>query len=192
MAKLFDKISKDVRDGMGKEKTKKSKDWFRKQVSKLSVKPSTLLRDKDRKANKILPGKLFFFSYDPKTKEKLPYYDTFPLVLPVELYGDGFLGLNFHYIRPKHRLILMDKLYETISDNKYDEKTKLQITYSVLSGASRYKEFAPCLKRYLFNHIRSSFIEIHSVEWEIALMLPVESFVGAGKEKIYRDSQGMY
>ena len=40
-------------------------------------------------------SRLNMFFYDPKLKKKLPYYDTFPLVLPLENYSDGFLGLNF-------------------------------------------------------------------------------------------------
>ena len=39
-------------------------------------------------------GRLNMFIYDPKLKKKLPYYDTFPLVLPLENYNDGFLGIK--------------------------------------------------------------------------------------------------
>ena len=36
-------------------------------------------------------GRLNMFFYDPKFKKTLPYYDSFPLVLPLENYPDGFL-----------------------------------------------------------------------------------------------------
>ena len=42
-------------------------------------------------------GKLNMFIYRPKLFKKFPYYDIFPLVLPLEFYTDGFLGINFHY-----------------------------------------------------------------------------------------------
>ena len=32
--------------------------------------------------SKIEPGNMYMFMYDPKLKETLPYYDTFPLCLP--------------------------------------------------------------------------------------------------------------
>ena len=72
-------------------------------------------------------GKMYFYFYDPKTKDTMPYYDLIPLVIPIERYNDGFLGLSLHYIHPKHRMILFDKLSDTISKNTYDENTKLKI-----------------------------------------------------------------
>jgi len=48
-------------------------------------------------------GKMYFFVYNPKHKITLPYYDMFPLVLPIERYSNGFLGINFHFLAPKDR-----------------------------------------------------------------------------------------
>jgi hypothetical protein len=39
-------------------------------------------------------GSMQMFFYDPKTKETLPYYDTFPLVVVVGPAEGGFYGLN--------------------------------------------------------------------------------------------------
>ena len=33
---------------------------------------------------------MYTFFYDPKTKDKLPYYDRFPVVIINEIYPDGF------------------------------------------------------------------------------------------------------
>jgi hypothetical protein len=41
----------------------------------------------------------------------------------------------------------------------------------------------------LFNHVQSRFLEITADEWDIAVMLPVESFVGASTSKVYSDSR---
>jgi hypothetical protein len=41
----------------------------------------------------------------------------------------------------------------------------------------------------LFSHIDSRFLEISAEEWDIAVMLPVESFVGATTSKVYADSR---
>ena len=41
---------------------------------------------------------MYNFSYDPN-KKQLPYYDRFPLCIPVQPYTDGF-GMNLHYIAP--------------------------------------------------------------------------------------------
>ena len=133
-------------------------------------------------------GKMYFYFYDPKTKDTLPYYDRFPLVIPIESYRDGFLGLNLHYLSTKQRLILLDKLYATLNNKKYDDTTKLKINYNILSHARRYKEFEPCVKRYLYSHLRSRIMEIPADDWEIGLFLPTEQFVKATATKVQRDS----
>ena len=196
MAKLIDRVSKQLQAGGLTLRTNKARNWLQREVAKASfasnVRGASILKDDTRKVNKVLPGRLYFYVYDPKTKETLPYYDTFPLVLPIEIYSDGFLGLNFHYIRPKERLLLMDKLYDTLTNNNFDEKTKLRVNYDLLSNASRLEAFKPCIKRYLNSHIRSSIIEIGANDWEIALMLPVDNFVGASRNQVFRRSGAMY
>ncbi len=147
------------------------------------------MKDRDRLKNTSMIGKMYFYFYDPKTKDTMPYYDRFPLVIPIERYNDGFLGLNLHYIHPKHRMILLDKLSDTMSNDTYDEKTKLKINYRYLAAASRIFEANPCIKRYLFTQIESRFLEITADEWDIAAMLPLESFVGATTSKVYADSR---
>ena len=52
------------------------------------------------------------FVYGPKHAKKLPYYDTFPLVLPLERYSDGFLGMNFHYLPIPLRMRLLDRMFD--------------------------------------------------------------------------------
>jgi hypothetical protein len=190
MAIIINKISEQLAKTGYENRTKKARDWLRKKAGEVRTpgrKP--LLADESRKAKRITPGKMFFYMYDPKTKDTLPYYDKFPLVFPIELYPDGFLGMNIHYIRPKQRIALLDKLYETLNNERFDDTTKMRVSYNLLNGAARFKEYAPCLKRYLASHIRSNVIEIESSEWEIAASLPFEQFVGATTTKVHRDSQ---
>ena len=139
--------------------------------------------------NKSFIGRMYFYFYDPKTKDTLPYYDKFPLVIPIENYSDGFLGLNLHYISPKQRIILLDKLSSILSDHNYDENTRLRISYAYLSKASKIFEATPCIKRYLFGHVQSRFLEITADEWDIAALLPVESFAKASKEEVWNESR---
>lgn len=192
MAKLLDKLSKEMNSFGVSQRTPKSRNWLRSQLKNFSASAGTrqsIIRDKENKRTKTVLGKMYFYYYDPKTKDTLPYYDRFPLVIPIEKYADGFLGLNLHYLPPNLRLILLDKLYDLLTNDRFDEKTRFRMTYSLLSGVGKYKEFKPCLKRYLFNHLRSQFIEVPADQWEIAVFLPVEQFVGAKKTKIYKESR---
>jgi hypothetical protein len=189
MAKLLDRIKTSLaKEGLA-PRTNASRAWLRAKVKDLKPTSSGLMNDRNRLKTTSMIGRMYFYFYDPKTKDSMPYYDRFPLVIPIERYNDGFLGLNLHYIHPKHRMILLDKLSETMSNDTYDEKTKLKINYRYLAAASRIFEANPCIKRYLFTQIESRFLEITADEWDIAAMLPVESFVGATTSKVYADSR---
>ena len=83
----------------------------------------------------------------------------------------------------------MDALYQTANNTRYDESTKLKISYDILNGAAKYKEFRPCVKRYLTSQLRSKFMYIYPSEWDIALFLPTERFQGASKTKVWSDSK---
>ena len=189
MAKLLDRIKTSLAKEGLTPRTNASRAWLRAKVKDLKPTSSALMRDRDRLKNTSMIGKMYFYFYDPKTKDSMPYYDQFPLVIPIEKYNDGFLGLNLHYIHPKHRMVLLDKLSDTLSNDTYDEKTKLKINYRYLAAASRIFEANPCIKRYLFTQIQSRFLEITADEWDIAAMLPLESFVGASTSKVYADSR---
>ena len=189
MAKLLDRIKTSLAKEGLTPRTNASRAWLRAKVKDLKPTSSGLMRDKDRLKNTSMIGRMYFYFYDPKTKDTMPYYDRFPLVIPIERYNDGFLGLNLHYIHPKYRMILLDKLSDTMSNDTYDDKTKLKINYRYLAAASRIFEANPCIKRYLFTQIESRFLEITADEWDIAAMLPVESFVGATTSKVYADSR---
>lgn len=198
MAKLFETIlQKGKVEGFDNPNSDDAMDWLREQAKKVSrANPKDIIdqagpfkRIQELTGNSI--GKMYMFSYDPKTKDKLPFYDTYPLVFPVEYYGDGFLGINLHYLPPMLRAKLMDALYDILNNKKYDKTTKLKISYDILRGAARFKYFEPCLKRYLFNHVKSPFVYISPDEWNIALMLPTERFVGASKSTVYQNSTRM-
>ena len=159
MAKLLDRIKTSLAKEGLTAGTNASRTWLRQKVKDLKPTARSLMADRDRLRTNSIIGKMYFYFYDPKTKESLPYYDRFPLVIPIENYKDGFLGMNLHYIHPKQRIILLDKLSDTASNKNYDKNTKLRISYQFLSSASRAFEATPCIKRYLYGHVQSRFLE---------------------------------
>jgi len=182
-----------IKESLAKEginpRTAKARDWLRNKIKSLNPTAKILFQDTRKTKNNTILGKMYFYYYDPKTKDKLSFYDKFPLVIPIEQYSDGFLGLNLHYIHPRERIILLDKLSETLNNSRYDEKTKFRISYEYLKAAKKMYEAKPCLKRYLFANIQSKFLEISADEWDIAVLLPVENFVGASKTKVFLESR---
>lgn len=175
--------------GITPQKQKESIEWFRSKASKTKESQKTVmnaLSNRHKQNAKI--GSMYFYSYDPKTKDELPYYDVFPLVIPIEPKSDGFIGINFHYLPPMIRAKLLDALFELVNNDRYDNTTKLNISYQILKSASKYKYFKPALKRYLTTHLRSSLLYVEPSEWAIACFLPVSQFRYGNEQKVYRDS----
>ena len=127
MAYLLDRITESLQKEGLTPRTNKARAWLRSKVKDLSVSSSSLMRENNRLKDNSVIGKMYFYFYNPKLKDSLPYYDKFPLTIPMEQYQNGFLGLNLHYIHPKQRITLLDKLSETLNNDKYDKTTKFQI-----------------------------------------------------------------
>ena len=187
----FDKIlEKGAALGKLPAKERKSRDWFRNQARRTSITPSKLRSEaKSQAVNRVSMGKMYFFAYDPKTKKELPYYDRFPLIFPFKKAQGGFMGINLHYLPPRLRAKLMDALYGLVTNKKYDETTRLNLSYRVLNGAARFRFFKPTVKRYLSSQVKSRFIEVNAEQWDMALFLPVEQFSKASKQKVWSDSR---
>ena len=186
-----DILAKGVTQGIIPNVTKKSRDWYR-NVALNSTKTIQPGFDKSRRVTNLQIGSMYMFKYDPKTKDTLPFYDTYPLIFPIEPAPDGFYGINLHYLHPKLRARLMDALYKYSSDKNYNEATRLKISYQILKSASHVSMFKPCIKRYLNSHIRSSFVAIFPNEWDIALTLPTQEFQKASASKVWADSYKKY
>ncbi|MDA7491645.1 hypothetical protein N8464_00645 [bacterium] len=195
MAVVFDEIlTKGVRSGQIPARTAKARDWYRDTAKDYkSVKENDFFGkkgQKDRMTTMPMLGGMYMYEYSAKFKDKLPYYDRLPLIFPFKKVKGGFYGLNMHYLPLPLRAKLMDALYETANNKSYDETTKLRISYKILDGAARYKEFKPCVKRYLTKQVTSKFMYVYPSEWDIALFLPTERFVGASKSSVWADSKG--
>lgn len=192
-ANIFDKlISQGVRAGQVPARTESARVWFRKAAKGVSsVNENALLKDKSRATTKPMVGQMYMFSYDPKHKETLPYYDTLPLIFPIETFSGGFYGLNMHYLPLPLRARLMDALYELTNNKRYDESTKLNLSYKILRGIAKARYFKPCLKMYLTDHVRSKFMHVHPSEWDIALFLPTARFEKKSMSFVHSESRKM-
>lgn len=191
---LLDKLKTAIKTSTAGAKARAAGDWFREKVRQAgasarmkAVTPNQLLRRQPD--DNILLGKMFFYKYDPKFAKKLPYWDMYPLVFPFEKAPGGFYGLNLHYIPPRDRAVLMDNLNQYASNNKYDQTTRLELSYRLLK---RYGRAVPCVKRYLGDRIVSQTVRIDADEWEVAIFLPVERFQKASKGEVWADSRRFY
>ena len=193
MATLFDSIlTKGVRAGQIPARTADARTWYRdtdQSYRKVNEASQLMRGDAERLTNRPLVGHMYMFYYDAKHKETLPYWDRFPLIFPFKKVDGGFLGINLHYLPLQYRAKLMDALYDTVTNERYDETTKLRITYKILDGASKFRYFSPTVKHYLTDHIKSRFLYVYPSEWDIALFLPLERFEKATKQKVWQETR---
>ena len=170
-----------------------SRDWFRRKAQALRrVNRETLMREKELiRSPKHIVGSMQMFFYDPKHKQTLPYYDTFPLSIIIGPAEGGFMGLNLHYLPPALRAKFLDSLLDLASNKTYDEDTKFNIRYSMLQKSTKFKYFKPCVKHYLSGHVRSRFSTVPATEWEIATFLPTAQWQKTNSNKVYSQSRRM-
>jgi len=192
VAILFDELlTKGVRAGQIPARTQAARNWYRDAARDFgSVNEKSLMRsDRNRLTANPQVGSMYMFYYDAKHKDTLPYFDRFPLIFPFKKVDGGFMGINMHYLPLQYRAKLMDSLYDLTTNERYDERTKLELSYKLLNSAGRFRYFKPCVKHYLTGQLRSRFMYIYPSEWDMALFLPLERFQGASKTKVWSDTR---
>lgn len=194
---IFDKIlQQGIRNNVIPARTEQARVWYRhatgREVERMGgrINENKIMKDYgSRLTTNIKVGSMYMFYYDPRWKDELPYYDRFPLIFPFRIEKDRIWGINLHYLGLRERAALMDKLYDIANNRRYDETTRLQISYQTLNAASKFRFFKPCVKQYLLSHLKSQFLYVYPAEWDIAMFLSVERFTKATKAQVYADSK---
>jgi len=181
MASVFDSIKPQTAN------IRKSANWYRSQVKRLTggITARELI-----KAGKVQGrpsvGRLNLFGYNPKLRLKLPYYDVFPLVLPLEPTPGGFLGMNFHYLPPSLRFRLLERMQEFASNKRFDKGDRFEVNYDDVRNMRIVK---PTIKRYLYGFTQTGFLRINMNEAPSAIYLPLQRFKKADEKVVYANSR---
>lgn len=201
---IYSKILQDLFKNKIDEKafqhrTTQSLDWYRKKMkshfgeTKLRIEDKAkLTKTNNVKNTTINQGWIYSFTYRPKYKDKLPYYDAFPLVLVLQPVPGGFLGLNFHYLRPIDRALFMDKLYDFVVPDTKNKTLRINMKYPILQQFQRLRYYKACIKRYRYFNIGSFFVPLEPEEWDMALFLPTENFKKDKQKNVWEDSRSKY
>ena len=195
-SKLTD-LAEEKKSAGHKTMSKDAVSWLQKKIDEIkrpSAIPNTIRGEvgRQKQPGQLRIGMLYCYYYDPKTKDDLPYWDRFPMVLILEKYNDGFLGLNLHYLPVKYRVAFLQKLMKYAQLTPEQDIRRMRISYDILQSTRRFAEFRPCLKRYLYSHLRSRILMIEPNEWDVATMLPIQQFRGAKPQKVWMDSVKEY
>ena len=171
----------------------KSRTWFRRQATLLTkegIRPKNIFNFSGNVVPTIRPGNMYMFFYDPKTKDKLPYYDRFPLVFPFRKTENGFMGLNMHYLSYRFRIVLLDNLLNFKNTKGIDENTRLRLSWNLLKSISKHRLVEHCVKSYLVDHVQTQIKMISPNDWTSALMMPVENFAKATSTQVWKNTGG--
>jgi hypothetical protein len=188
MANLLKTYTDTIKTNNIKPMTFKSRQWFLDMLMAGALQGTWKDVRKDRSARVAsapMLGKMYTFSYIPKHKKTLPYYDRYPLILLADFpqAGSGFYGLNLHYLDPKRRALLLSRLYKMYStgNDLTNEQLRIKMSYQLLKSAGKVKAFKPTFKRYLS--------EIPPEHWESAIFLPTQKFIGAPTATVWAESR---
>ena len=184
---LFDDIKESAE---GRELSTR---WYRGKITSMGGSNMTATQHITQGKTTARPnfGMMNLFSYRPETAEKLPYYDLFPLSIPVAKHRDGFTGINFHYLPIPLRVKLLNTLVESFAD---DDKGKLNMTWR---GISNLRTVRPIVRRYKAKNVNSKFLKLTVEDMLIAVLLPVQQFYSGeyrsrksvSSNQVYRDTR---
>jgi hypothetical protein len=174
------------------KQVKKSKAWFDTQIAWMNRKnltPSAILGTHQHTlTTRIIPSKMYCFMYQPKNAATLPYFDTFPLVLPFGRDADHFIGLNLHYLDYPLRFELFRELLSVSNSTTISDTSKIKYNWEMIKGVSKLAPAQACVKSYLYSQVKSPFMEILPSEWATAAMLPMHRFQGATAQRVWTES----
>lgn len=169
--------------GKLKRYSEESLKWFSKYIPRSynNVKTSVMFRDRKMWTKKVVLGKMYFFEYDALHKDTLPVWDRYPIIFPFgteKKNGVSYLyAINLHYLPPAMRLKAMIALLSLRNEKRYRESTKLHMTWELLKGMAGSKMFEQCVHCYRYDQLVSTFVEIPSQSWSIAVFLPLQRWV---------------
>jgi hypothetical protein len=132
------------------------------------------------------------FKYDPKTRDQLPYYDIYPLVLPFRKMENGFLGINLHYLPYGVRMFTLKQLDGFVNNRRMDETTRVRLSWRLLESSVKFEPAKACVKHYISEQLQTRLMKIPYPDWIVASQLPVERFIGAQKATVWRDTRRKY
>ena len=85
---FFDRLQVQAFRAGIQPRTDDSMDWFRDKLRNMrNINRQQLIKDQRlERVTRPRMGDMYMFFYDPKHKDTLPYYDTFPLIIMVETF----------------------------------------------------------------------------------------------------------
>jgi hypothetical protein len=182
---FFQKAHKEAKQMGMIERNELSRRWYHDYALEqgINYRSFQMLRKGGKRISDRKLGRMYFFRYTPNK----PYetYDEFPLIFMLYEDADNFSGINFHYLSPKLRAILLGHMLQYMSNKDYTERTKIfaRKFRDVIKKNKRFRHAKVSYRQYRNDQVQSKVIQVHPLDWELAIMVPTERFktVGGGR-----------
>ena len=186
---FFQKAHKIAKQNNIISRSAKAREWYHDYAAEYGVnfRSGQMLRGGGKRISDVKLGRMYFFRYQSlssasgrdilKTKDEI--YDAFPLIFCLGEYPNLIEAFNFHYITPELRARLLGKMFMYLNNEDFNNKTKLFATKfkKVIQDNRLFRHAKVSFKSYKPGRIRSKILEVHPLDWELAIMLPTERFV---------------
>ena len=146
-----------------------------------------MLRTGGRKAGDVKLGRMYFFRYEAEGTQsgrgveikRGNVYDAFPLIFLLSETPGSIEGINFHYMVPTERIKLLGRMFEYLNSEDFDDRTKLfSIKFKRAIKSNKLFRYAKvCYREYKPGRIESKILQVHPMDWELAITVPTERFV---------------
>ncbi len=132
----------------------------------------------------MVPGMFYTYKYEAEADD----FDNFPVTLVLDVTKTSMLGLNFHYLPYALRFAFFEALMPLVAPIPVDQLSRINIVYQQLTGKTKFRAYAPSIKRYRFDRFKSNAVFITPLEWAIALCYPSHSFTGKSFNQVWQES----
>lgn len=163
--------------------------WLSEHLSQIGPISRPNILSVGQSAYSIRPGNMYFYSYSPKTKNSMPFYDMFPLTIAMQLTPGGFIGLNLHYLRFYNRAVFLNFLIDFADRNDWFENSLaiFLLNYTqIKNNSTMSKHLRGAIKRYYFKNFLSDTVRVEPKDWKVVPFLPIDRFVKATREEVFR------
>jgi hypothetical protein len=144
----------------------------------LNYRSRQMIKTGGRKTNNVVVGRMYFFRYKPEAAEES--YDSWPLLLSLYEDGDNISGVNFHHLNYKYRIIQLGRMLDYLNNQEYKKTSRLYASKfrRTLWTHRLFKHSKASYRQYRIDQIQSKIIEVHPLDWELAITVPTEKFMG--------------
>ena len=180
---FFQKVHKQAKQEGMLDRNEIAREFYRDNALEQGINYRSLemLRTGGIRASDMKLGRMYFFRYKPEDpRNRGEIFDEFPLIFLLQEDADNFEGINFHYLSPKLRFVLLGLIYEYLKDNKLENPNRSKLYAkrfkAKIANNRRFRYAKVIYRQYSPYQIKSKVVLVHPLDWEIAIQVPTERF----------------